>query len=109
MCRVCWQHESEFKICFHICQELVDSTIRQKNLIHKRLNYLTKFYSSMTVELLRFKGLMVKERSLRQDVFGSRFFHDVSLSEIMATKSIMSLEEEEQLKQVHRGFLLRKF
>ena len=54
----------------------------------------------MAVELLRFKGLMVKERALREDVFGARFFHDVSLAEIMATKAIMSKEEEAQMKQV---------
>ena len=57
-----------------ILQQLVESTIRQKNSIHRRLRYLNKFYSNMTVELLRFKGLMVKERTLREDVLGSRFF-----------------------------------
>ena len=57
-----------------ILQQLVESTIRQKNGIHRRLRYLNNFYSNMTVELLRFKGLMVKERTLREDVLGSRFF-----------------------------------
>ena len=57
-----------------ILQQLVESTIKQKNAIHRRLRYLNKFYSNMTVELLRFKGLMVKERTLREDVLGSRFF-----------------------------------
>ena len=57
-----------------ILQQLVESTISQKNIIHRRLRYLNKFYSNMTVELLRFKGLMVKERTLREDVLGSRFF-----------------------------------
>jgi len=31
-------------------------------------------FSSVTVEALRFKGLMVKEGALGQELFGSRFF-----------------------------------
>jgi hypothetical protein len=54
----------------------------------------------MTVELLRFKGLMVKERTLREDVLGSRFFHDVSMENAMKTQSIMSPKEESDLKLV---------
>ena len=70
---------TRIKDLYNLCKEknlrqLVESTIRQKNTIHRRLRYLNKFYSNMTVELLRFKGLMVKERTLREDVLGSRFF-----------------------------------
>ena len=48
----------------------------------------------------RFKGLMVKERVFREEVFGSRFFNNVSLKDILDTKAIMSPQEEDQLKKV---------
>lgn len=64
-----------YRICKEkVVQELVESMVKQKNGMHKRLNYLSKFYSSMAVEMLRFKGLMVKERTLKEEVFGARFF-----------------------------------
>lgn len=90
-----------YNICKEkILQELVESTIREKNNLHKRLNYLTKFYSNITVELMRFKGLMVKEMTLKSDVFGSKFFKDVQLDKIMQTDTIMSREEEKELKTI---------
>lgn len=68
--------------------------------MHKRLKYLLNFYSEMTVEMLRFKGLMVKERALKEEVFGARFFQEVDLADVMATDSIMSAAEEEEMRQI---------
>ncbi len=83
-----------------LLQELIESTIRQKNTIHRRLSYQNRFYSSMTVELLRFKGLGVKEVTLREDVLGSKFFSDVSMENVINTETIMSAKEENDLKLV---------
>ena len=57
---------------FRIISSDVIPQVRQKNSMHKRLTYLLNFYSSMTVEMLRFKGLMVKEKALKEEVFGAR-------------------------------------
>ena len=55
----------------------------------------------MTVEILRFVGLMVKEKSLREEVFGSRFFYqDLNRGDVRNTEPIMTEKEESDLKLV---------
>ena len=83
-----------------IVQELVGSAVTQKNSMHKRLTYLNKQYSNVTVEMLRFQGLKTKERSMKEEVFGAKFFQEVNLHDIMATDSVLSSKEDEEMKNI---------